>query len=246
MQNDIPSAFVCPITREIMRDPVIAPNGTTFDRSAITLWLSTRKTHPLTKEDLNISQLVPNRALKEAIDKYLENEESEVTKRDLTIAELQTISSIACSINENLVNISQSLLKFITKHLNDDKSAKLQWAIANSTLNEFEYYKREKGKCYIHEKPAALKSGLMVRKILFSFLKGCPMTLNSLKVSFTLCPSYNEHYNHIKFKSNSTEKAIGSYWKLNDNYHKIFSTSLDAHYEAGIIILTMNRSCKIC
>ena len=72
--------------------------------------------------------------------------------------------------------------------------------------------------------------------------------VNSLKVSFTLCPSYNEHYyNQIKFINNSMEKAIGSYWKLNDNYHKIFVTSLDdAHYEADIMILTMIRHCKIC
>ena len=33
------TTFRCPITQEIFRDPVLAPSGTSFERSAIQLWL---------------------------------------------------------------------------------------------------------------------------------------------------------------------------------------------------------------
>ena len=35
----VDTTFRCPITEEIFRDPVLAPSGTSFERSAIQLWL---------------------------------------------------------------------------------------------------------------------------------------------------------------------------------------------------------------
>jgi hypothetical protein len=35
----IPEVFVCPITMEVMRDPVIAADGHTYEREAIENWL---------------------------------------------------------------------------------------------------------------------------------------------------------------------------------------------------------------
>ncbi len=47
-----------------MVDPVSAPDGTSFERSAIVAWLSTNATHPCTRDPLTAEQLVPNRTLK--------------------------------------------------------------------------------------------------------------------------------------------------------------------------------------
>lgn len=38
--------FSCPITRELMRDPVIAADGHTYDREAIEMWLRNHDTSP--------------------------------------------------------------------------------------------------------------------------------------------------------------------------------------------------------
>ena len=38
--------FSCPITRELMRDPVIAADGHTYDREAIEMWLRNHNTSP--------------------------------------------------------------------------------------------------------------------------------------------------------------------------------------------------------
>ena len=37
--GSVDETFRCPITEEIFRDPVSAPSGTSFERSAIQLWL---------------------------------------------------------------------------------------------------------------------------------------------------------------------------------------------------------------
>ena len=61
------SCFRCPITGEVMIDPVIDPEGYSYERSAIKTWLHRSKTSPLTREYLSYDMLTTNRALKEAI-----------------------------------------------------------------------------------------------------------------------------------------------------------------------------------
>lgn len=56
---------VCPITQEIMKDPVITPSGQVYEKSAIELWLQTHNTDPINREPLTVVQLIPNQALKE-------------------------------------------------------------------------------------------------------------------------------------------------------------------------------------
>ncbi len=63
-------SFLCPISMEIMEDPVITPNGICYDRKSILDWLRNNNYCPLTKTPLDSSQLIPNRNLKETIEKY--------------------------------------------------------------------------------------------------------------------------------------------------------------------------------
>ncbi|KAK7092291.1 WD repeat, SAM and U-box domain-containing protein 1-like [Littorina saxatilis] len=62
--------FLCPITMEIMKDPVIAADGYTYDRSAIQAWLENGKDRsPMTNSVLAHKSLTPNRTLKMLIQK---------------------------------------------------------------------------------------------------------------------------------------------------------------------------------
>jgi hypothetical protein len=60
--------FTCPITREIMTDPVIDREGNTYERDAITEWIKLHGTSPITRNYLSTYDLAPNRALREAIE----------------------------------------------------------------------------------------------------------------------------------------------------------------------------------
>nr|XP_058954855.1 WD repeat, SAM and U-box domain-containing protein 1-like isoform X1 [Pocillopora verrucosa] len=64
LEEDIPDEFLCPITREIMTDPVIAADGYTYERASIDEWLTSgRLTSPMTNAPLKNSSLTPNRML---------------------------------------------------------------------------------------------------------------------------------------------------------------------------------------
>lgn len=70
--SSIPEIFTCPITGEIMREPVLTLNGNTYEKSAIETWFSDgRRTDPLTNEILSDITLVPNRVLMTAIQDFL-------------------------------------------------------------------------------------------------------------------------------------------------------------------------------
>jgi hypothetical protein len=60
-------AFLCPLTHDIMREPVIDIQGISYEKTAILKWLETSHTSPVTRMPLTSSQLTPNRALKDLI-----------------------------------------------------------------------------------------------------------------------------------------------------------------------------------
>lgn len=65
--QQIPKEFYCPISQEIMKDPVIGPDSHTYERSDIVDWLNHHHTSPFTRQQMDASQLVPNLALRNAI-----------------------------------------------------------------------------------------------------------------------------------------------------------------------------------
>eukprot|EP00976_Prorocentrum_cordatum_P063839 1177245-Prorocentrum_minimum.AAC.1 len=74
--NDVdqPRSLDCPITQDIMRDPVMDANGHTFERAAIEAALRERPgVFPLTNERYpdGEARLMPNRAVKHIIQEYL-------------------------------------------------------------------------------------------------------------------------------------------------------------------------------
>lgn len=72
IMDPIPQEYICPITAEIMTDPVIGTDGHTYERSAITEWLATRNQHsPITRISMHLGDLKPNFALRASIERWL-------------------------------------------------------------------------------------------------------------------------------------------------------------------------------
>lgn len=69
---EIPSYFLCPISMEVMRDPVIISTGITYDRQNIEKWLFSCKhtTCPVTNQDLKFTDLTPNHNLRRLIQSW--------------------------------------------------------------------------------------------------------------------------------------------------------------------------------
>ena len=66
-----PHEFLCPISHEVMKDPVICADGHTYERSSIESWFKHSHTSPKTNEELISTALIPNHALRNVIQEYL-------------------------------------------------------------------------------------------------------------------------------------------------------------------------------
>lgn len=66
--------IICPITTEIMIDPVIIESGNTYEREAILKWLEKNNTDPLTNEILKHKFVTPNRTVKKMITSFLDKQ----------------------------------------------------------------------------------------------------------------------------------------------------------------------------
>jgi hypothetical protein len=70
--------LVCPITQELMVDPVLAEDGNTYEGAAIRAWLATKRTSPLDPScRLSRRRLVSNRAVKQQIEELVASGELE-------------------------------------------------------------------------------------------------------------------------------------------------------------------------
>ena len=65
-----PTSFLCPIGRDIMVDPVTCTDGHSYDRRNIATWLAENNTSPATGLPLPSRVLIPNIALRNAIDEW--------------------------------------------------------------------------------------------------------------------------------------------------------------------------------
>ena len=69
---EVPDHYVCPITAEIMTDPVSTVDGFTYEHKAISEWLRSHDTSPATGAKLESNSLIPNRSLRNAIRSFAE------------------------------------------------------------------------------------------------------------------------------------------------------------------------------
>jgi hypothetical protein len=60
----IEQEFCCPLTGVLMSDPVMAPDGHTYEKAAIEAWLGVAPVSPLTQQAMSTAELIPNGTLR--------------------------------------------------------------------------------------------------------------------------------------------------------------------------------------
>ena len=91
-----PAEFLCPLSQEVMGDPVKASDGKIYDRRNIEDWLKTYSTSPTTNAILQNKNLVAILALKQKIDDF---------KKDKNIVSFQKfLSSVRSGDVQKLKN----------------------------------------------------------------------------------------------------------------------------------------------
>lgn len=125
----IPSHFLCPISLELMKDPVILPTGITFDRSSIETWIEAGNfTCPITKKPLFATDLIPNHAIRRLIQDWC------VAHRSLGIERIPTPKTPITSLQvaELLSEISAELRRGNGAHCADLVAKLKNWASESS------------------------------------------------------------------------------------------------------------------
>ncbi|KAF9688435.1 hypothetical protein SADUNF_Sadunf02G0196900 [Salix dunnii] len=70
-----PEEFKCPLSKELMRDPVVLATGQTYDRTFIQKWLKAgNRTCPLTQQVLSHIILTPNLLIREMISQWCQSQ----------------------------------------------------------------------------------------------------------------------------------------------------------------------------
>ncbi|OAE24788.1 hypothetical protein AXG93_108s1050 [Marchantia polymorpha subsp. ruderalis] len=78
----VPSYFMCPISLDLMRDPVTLCTGMTYDRSSIEKWLDDGNlTCPATMQLLDSTSLIPNHTLRRLIQEWCVSNRSNGVER---------------------------------------------------------------------------------------------------------------------------------------------------------------------
>ena len=67
----VPPQYLCPITGEVMEDPVTTADGHAYERAAIAQWLQAHDTSPVTNEQLPNRELAPAHALRQLIEEFV-------------------------------------------------------------------------------------------------------------------------------------------------------------------------------
>ena len=71
-----PEAFICPLSLDIMRQPAVTPRGTTYDRDALSRWVTAERRYPAGEaaSPLRMDQLAPNLIVRNLIQAWLDEQ----------------------------------------------------------------------------------------------------------------------------------------------------------------------------
>ncbi|KAJ1686647.1 hypothetical protein LUZ63_018037 [Rhynchospora breviuscula] len=110
---NIPQDFRCPISLELMTDPVVVSSGQTYDRESISRWFgSAHATCPKTGQILTNLELIPNKSLKNLIARWCR--ENNVP---FEVSEPAKIESSSVSANKAALEAARMTATFLVEKL---------------------------------------------------------------------------------------------------------------------------------
>lgn len=147
-------SFVCPLTKQVMQDPVALENGRTFDRVAIEHWFQECKdkggppTCPVTGMELESTALKPIMALRSTIEEWTSrNEVAQIENARIALASnssdedmLRALKDVCTLCTKNKVNQRRirtaGLIPFIAERLNNGEEVRCAALTTLRTLSK--------------------------------------------------------------------------------------------------------------
>lgn len=107
----IPSEFMCPISMDLMTDPVIGTDGHTYERAALQEWLLTNTVSPLTRSHMTLADIQPNYALRASIERWRLANEPMPQPDSLLMADSKTFTVTSTKVKDETVLTIQTAHK---------------------------------------------------------------------------------------------------------------------------------------
>ena len=136
----IPTSFLCPITLDLMQDPVITCDGHIYERTSIERWFrSGKRTSPTTGAELSSIVLTPYVPLRRAIAEYLAMR-PELAKSE---AERRSLQTGAEELQRELLAKRNNFSILLREERREMQRLRAQLAIKTRTLAELRDLLRE-------------------------------------------------------------------------------------------------------
>ena len=92
----VPESFTCPITHDVMQDPVIDRRGNCYERAAIESWVREHGSSPITREPMSLADLTPNRGLADLIEAFVVQQQQSPAAVSAVGASVPAAAMVAC------------------------------------------------------------------------------------------------------------------------------------------------------
>ncbi|KAH7571775.1 hypothetical protein ACOSP7_014601 [Xanthoceras sorbifolium] len=127
--GEVPLEFKCPLSGEIMSDPVVLASGQTYDRPYIQKWLNEgNRTCPQTQQSLTHTVLIPNILVREIISEWCEEHCVKVPQR------IQEVDELVTELDRNNLD---SLLEKMSSSLSEQKAAVKELRMLTKRMHSF-------------------------------------------------------------------------------------------------------------
>lgn len=156
----IPSEFICPISLEIMEEPVVLSDGQSYERSFIEAWFQHNDTIPTTNERVRNKTLTPNRRLQESIQRFVQSHSQELQSARKRVSEANNLAAAAAEQMDEAMGLALesrldiSRLEYQNRQLEEEKfQTELSSTLEISKLqDEKRKIKAEKSKLALESK----------------------------------------------------------------------------------------------
>ncbi|XP_027071073.1 U-box domain-containing protein 16-like [Coffea arabica] len=133
---NIPPDFRCPISLDLMRDPVVVSTGQTYDRTSIVAWIeSGHNTCPKTGQSLAHADVIPNRALQNLIAAWCREQRIPFLPTGANPNESSSSSSCGgapAALNKTALEATKMTVTFLLSELTASQEAEM----ANRVVHE--------------------------------------------------------------------------------------------------------------
>jgi hypothetical protein len=141
IEKEIPEEYMCPISGEMMKDPVMTKNGHNYERKEIEEWIEKSGTDPQDRSELRKSDLRPNRQLKEAIERHKKEVKEQKSKGDKNTPKeykerIEELENVIIGIKEEVDKKSKD-----KKNILEEVKPRNKFSDFNSNITESEIKK---------------------------------------------------------------------------------------------------------